>query len=52
MSVRIGFKFAKFHHINSPIRLTGYGKNIPTSVILFPQIIFLCIEKTHLGILI
>jgi len=45
MSVMTGLKFARPDHINCPIRLLGYGKNIVTSVILFPQIIFLCIEK-------
>lgn len=45
MSVTIGLKVVKSDYINCPIRLPGYGKNIATSVILFPQIIFLCIEK-------
>lgn len=45
MSVRIRLKFVRSDHINCPIRLPGYGKNIASSVILFPKIIFLCIEK-------
>lgn len=45
MSVRTGLKFVRFDHINCSMRLPGQGKNVATSIILFPQIIFLSIEK-------
>lgn len=45
MSVRIGLKFVRYDHINCSMRLPGHGKNTASSVIVFPQIIFLSIEK-------
>lgn len=45
MSVRIGLKFVRYDHINCSMELPGHGKNVATSAILFPQIIFLSLEK-------
>lgn len=45
MSVRTGLKFVRYDHINCSMRLSGHGKNVATSIILFPQIIFVNIEK-------
>lgn len=35
----------RYDHINCSMRLPGHGKNTASSVIVFPQIIFLGIEK-------
>lgn len=37
--------FVRYDRISCSMRLPGHGKNVATSIILFPQIIFLSIEK-------
>lgn len=44
-SCQRGLKFVRSDHINHPVRLQVYGKNIAVSVMLFPQVIFLCVKK-------